>query len=52
MMRAWYRALYPYSTGVRFSHASQGVVGKLRDSRGNGLAGETPQESEPLPNHP
>ena len=31
------------SIGVRFSPISNGVVGKLRDSRGNGLAGETPQ---------
>ncbi|WP_208639669.1 hypothetical protein, partial [Halobacillus trueperi] len=29
--------------GVRFSPTSNGVVGKLRDSRGNGLTGETPQ---------
>ncbi|REJ11234.1 hypothetical protein DYE48_02240 [Halobacillus trueperi] len=29
--------------GVRLTHTSNGVVGKLRDSRGNGLTGETPQ---------
>ncbi|WP_208599191.1 hypothetical protein, partial [Halobacillus aidingensis] len=52
VQKACYVALYayntrivedpPHSNGVRFSHSSNGVVGKLRDSRGNGLAGETP----------
>ncbi|WP_181349542.1 hypothetical protein [Thalassobacillus sp. CUG 92003] len=54
-MKACYKALYVYKTeivednlsgvGVRFSYISNGVVGKLlRDSRGNGLAGKTPQD--------